>query len=316
MEYRRLGKSDLEVSVVSFGCWQAGRSGWTDVDDDISIKAMGTAFDLGINLFDTAEVYGDGHSEEVLGKALKGIRDRVLIATKVFSNHLKAEDVRKALEGSLRRLKTDYVDLYQIHWPNDKVPLEETMGALVALQQEGKIRSIGVSNFNVAQMEEASRYGRIDSLQPPYSLFWRHIEKDILPYCAANQIGVIAYSPLAQGLLTGKFNRDNRPQKPDVRAHNVLFQGEVYEHCLEAVEEIRKIAQAHHQTVGNAAINWLLAQKGMTSAIIGARTPEQVKENVGASGWSLSEEEKSLMDRLGRRVMELVDESNPVLWRW
>ncbi|MCC6446233.1 MAG: aldo/keto reductase [Armatimonadetes bacterium] len=316
MEYRRLGQSDMEVSAVSFGCWQAGKDGWTDVDDGASVRAMRAAFDLGINLFDTAEVYGGGHSEEVVGRALEGIRDKVLIATKVGSHHLKADQVREALEGSLKRLKTDYIDLYQIHWPNADVPLAETMGELVVQQEAGRIRSIGVSNFNARQMAEASRYGRIDSLQPPYSLFWRHVEKDILPYCAANHIGVIAYSPLAQGLLAGKFSRETRPPEGDVRSRNVLFQGETYDKCLESVEEMRRIAAAHGKTVANVAINWLLARTAMSSAIVGARTPEQAQGNVDATGWSLTPEETGLLDKLGRQVMSLVDENNPVLWRW
>src|SRR5579883_2897147 len=208
METRALGKSEIHITPIITGTWQAGKSQWVGVEDADTIKAIRSAFDAGITTVDTAEVYGQGHSERVVAEALSDVRDRVVYATKVFANHLKYDQVIAACEGSLRNLKTDYIDLYQIHWPSgsfnsEVVPIEETMRALNDLKQQGKIRAIGVSNFSRAQLEEAAQYGRIDSLQPPYSLFWRYVEQDAVPYCVEQQISIIAYSPLAQGLLTG-----------------------------------------------------------------------------------------------------------------
>jgi len=188
METRKLGTTDIEITPLIFGTWQAGKTGWVGVEDEAIIHAMQAALEAGITTFDTAEVYGSGYSEELVGKALGDRRTRVILATKVFANHLKASQVIEACENSLRRLQTDVIDLYQIHWPSgafnsEIVPIGETMGALNQLQEQGKIRAIGVSNFSRSQLEEALTYGRIDSLQPPYSLFWRGVEAELLPYC-------------------------------------------------------------------------------------------------------------------------------------
>ena len=213
------------------GTWQAGKDMWAGIDDAQSTQAIKAAYDAGITTFDTAEVYGSGHSERVVGNALYDVRDRVVIATKVFSNHLQYNQVIGACHGSLKNLNTDYIDLYQIHWPPGsfgakKVPLEETMRAMTDLKAQGKIRAIGVSNFSRSQLEEAATFGRVDSLQPPYSLFWRKVETDALPYCRKNNITVLAYSSMAQGLLTGKFGPDHTFAKGDHRFRNKLFQPE------------------------------------------------------------------------------------------
>src|SRR5688572_22000787 len=181
MQKRQLGQTGLEVTVLTMGCWQAGKSGWTGVEDDDTIAAMRAAYDAGINFFDTAEGYGEGHSEVVLGRAFEGRRDDVLIATKVGPWNYKAENIRKSCEASMRNLQTDVIDLYQLHWPTgtwgtELVPIEETMKAMAELKEEGKIRALGLSNFNAQQIEEAMQYGPVDSLQPPYSLFWRSYE--------------------------------------------------------------------------------------------------------------------------------------------
>jgi len=189
------------------------------------------------------EAYGKGHSERVLGAAVSDFRDRVILATKIFPNHLKAEQVAEACHRSLKNLKTDVIDLYQIHWPagsfgTKAVPIAETMGALNRLKEEGKIRAIGVSNFSRPQIEEASQYGRIDSLQPPYSLFWRHVENDAMPYCMENDITILAYSSMAQGLLTGKFAKDHKFQKGDHRAGNRLLIPENFERVHQALDRL------------------------------------------------------------------------------
>jgi len=315
MEYRQLGRSDLKVSVVSLGCWIHGKAQWHDVKDEESIAAIRTALDCGVNFLDTAEWYGGGHSEQVVGQALAGVpRHKVIVATKVAPTHLKRDDVFAACERSLKHLNTDYIDLYQIHWPNENTPIEETMGALLELQQQGKIRVIGVSNFDDRQMAECLEYGRIESLQPPYSLFWRHVEAKTLPFCRQHDIGVIAYSPMAQGLLTGKFRRDTEFPEDDIRRSNVLFRGETYQTALEALEAIKPIAQARGKTLGQTAVNWVLRQPGITAAIVGGRNPQQVQENVGAADWSLTDEEVAALSKLGDKVMATLDDS-PVMWR-
>jgi len=321
MEFRQLGKSDLKVSVISFGCWAMGAGesnwGWRSVNDKESIASVHAAIDAEINLFDTAEQYGDGKSEMVLGKALKGNRDKVLISSKVFRNHLKKEELVKALEGSLARLGTGYVDIYYIHWPNPEVPLQETMEALLKLKEQGKIRVVGVSNFSVSQMMECLECGRIEALQPPYHLFWRYIEEDIIPFCIKNEIGIFAYSPLAQGLLTGKF-KSAEEKFSDIRSHNLLFQVETFRVALEQVEKLREIAKNYGKTPAQTALNWTFNQPGITSAIVGAKHPTQLRENIGAAGWKISQEDLLVMDRMSKTVMgtlkDKIKDKNPNFW--
>ena len=281
---------------------------------------MRAALDAGINFFDTAEGYGGGHSEQVLGKALAGRRDDVLIATKVGASNLKRDNVRASCEASLKNLDTDRIDLYQIHWPAGSwgspiVPIEETMTALEELRGEGKIRTIGVSNFNSAQIEEALQFGRIDSLQPPRSLFWRVFETNgTIQTCIENEIGVIAYSPLGQGLLTGKFSKENRPGPGDNRANNALFKGENYDRALQAVEQLRPIAERLNTSTGQLALAWLLAQPGTTSVITGARNAEQVQGNIGASALELGADDVAEISRIGRTVTDSLDINATNMW--
>jgi aryl-alcohol dehydrogenase-like predicted oxidoreductase len=317
---RQLGNSGLQVTVLTMGCWQAGGAQWSNTDDDNSIAAIRAAFDEGINFFDTAEAYGGGHSEEIVAKALADHKDEALIATKVFPGNYTTEKVREACENSLRRLQTDSIDLYQLHWPTGTwgtpiVPIEETMGAMVKLQEEGKIKAIGVSNFNTQQIEEALQIGRIDSLQPPYSLFWRPFEfNGTIETCIKHNIGVIAYSPLAQGLLTGKFNKDNKPGEGDNRAGNALFKGETYDKSLAAVDQLRPIADKYGKTTGELALAWLLAQPGMTSVIVGARNADQVKGNTGAAGFEIEAADVEEINRIGRTVTDSLGDDKTNMW--
>jgi myo-inositol catabolism protein IolS len=317
MPLRSLGNTDIAITPLIFGTWQAGKKGWVGIEDDIVIQAMQAALEAGITTFDTAEVYGDGYSEELVGKALGDRRDRVILATKVFANHLKADQVIAACEGSLKRLQTDVIDLYQIHWPSgafgsEVVPIGETMGALNQLKEQGKIRALGVSNFSRSQLEEAAQYGRIDSLQPPYSLFWRGVETDQLPYCIEQNITVLAYSSLAQGLLTGKFGPDHQFPAADIRSKNKLFQPPLYDTALAALAELRPIAERHHTSVGNLALAWLIAQP-QTTAIVGARNAAQARENAQAMQVTLSPEDLREIDALSRTVTEHID-TDPVMW--
>lgn len=317
MEKRSLGTSDIKITPILMGTWQAGKKMWLGIEDSETTKAIRVAFEAGITTIDTAEVYGEGHSEQIVAQALSDVRDRVVYATKVFANHLKYNQVLEACALSLKNLKTNYIDLYQIHWPSGNfnseiVPIEETMSALNELKQQGKIRAIGVSNFSRAQLEEAAQYGRIDSLQPPYSLFWRQVERDAMAYCIENNISILAYSPLAQGLLTGKFGPGHKFDPADNRAKNKLFFGSNYERAQQALEKLRPIAQRHHTSLGNLAIAWLIAQP-QTNAIVGARNAEQAAANAKAADIQLSRDELQEIDAIGRIVTDHLDE-NPVKW--
>ncbi|MEM7557116.1 MAG: aldo/keto reductase [Cyanobacteria bacterium P01_A01_bin.84] len=319
MEKRSLGESDVKITPILMGTWQAGKKGWVGIEDNDSIKAIRSAVEAGITTIDTAEVYGNGHSEQVVAASVSDIRDKIEYATKVFANHLKHDQVIEACHHSLKNLKTDYIDLYQIHWPSgsfntDIVPVEETMGALNQLKQEGKIRAIGVSNFSRTQLEEASKYGRIDSLQPPYSLFWRHVENDTMPYCVENNISIIAYSPLAQGLLTGKFGKEHKLYPDDIRCKNKLFQSENMERVQQALTQLRPIAKNHNCSLAQLAIAWLIAQP-QANAIVGARNAEQVKENAQAAEVTLSAEEIQQISNIGSIVTQSLDD-NPVMWNF
>ncbi|PLX49967.1 MAG: aldo/keto reductase [Desulfobacteraceae bacterium] len=319
MELRILGTSDIKISPIIMGTWQAGKDMWVGIDDTVSIRAIKAAYDAGITTFDTAEVYGNGHSEKIVGNALQNVRDRVVIATKVFSNHLQYKKVIDACHGSLKNLNTDYIDLYQIHWPPGsfgakKVPLEETMRAMTDLKTQGKIRAIGVSNFSRSQLEDAATYGRIDSLQPPYSLFWRKVETDAMPYCLENNITLLAYSSMAQGLLTGKFGPDHTFAKGDHRFRNKLFQPENYERVQKALDRLRPIATANHIVLAQLALAWVISQPG-TCAIAGARNPEQAVQNAAAANVRLSEEDIEAIDDIGKMVTDQLDD-NPVMWEW
>lgn len=314
-----LGTSGIQISKIAMGTWQAGKEMWAGIEDKTSIAAIGAAVDAGITTFDTAEAYGRGHSERVLGRALKEVRHQVVIATKVFPHNLASDKLTAACERSLKNLQTDVIDLYQIHWPagahgSRKVPIEKTMAALTRLKTEGKIRSIGVSNFSAVQLAEASRYGRIDSLQPPYSLFWRHFESDAQSYCRRNDITILAYSPLAQGLLTAKFGPDHRFARGDHRFQNKLFEQDHFARVQQALAQLRPIAEEKQISMAQLALAWVQAQP-QTCAIAGARNARQVQENAAAMEIELTADELSRMDVISRQVTDYLD-GNPVLWNF
>lgn len=319
MNLRPLGNSDIHISPIVMGTWQAGKDMWAGVEDQTVEKALRDAFEAGITTFDTAEVYGNGHSEKIVGNALKNVRSEAVIASKVFANHLAYGQVIKACERSLKHLDTDYIDLYQIHWPPGsfgmkKIPMEETFRAMNTLKDQGKIRAIGVSNFNRTQLEEACRHADIVSLQPPYSLFWRQLETDAMPLCKEKGITILAYSSMAQGILTGKFGANPVFEKGDHRAGNRLFQPENYARVLKALDQFRPIAQKYEITLGQLALAWVMAQPN-TCAISGARDSKQVLENVKAVQVSLSKEDLEDMDNISKSVTEHIDD-NPVMWQW
>ena len=305
MQTRQLGKTDLHLSVIGFGAWALGGGdyefGWGTQDDRDSIRAIHGALDVGVNWIDTAPVYGLGRSEEVVGRAVQGIRGEVLIATKCsmvwdadgkISNSLKRDSIVREAEESLRRLQTDYIDLYQIHWPSPEVDITEGWEALVELKESGKIRYPAVSNFNAEQLDQVSPIHSVASLQPPYSMFRRDVEAEILPYCRDNSIGVVAYSPMQNGLLTGKFSAERAAELPedDFRSRSPYFNSPQLEINLATVEKLQKIAQSAGHTTAQLALAWVLRRKEVTSAITGTRKPEQIKETAAAADWTLDTE--------------------------
>jgi aryl-alcohol dehydrogenase-like predicted oxidoreductase len=317
MPQHPLGKSDIEISPIIMGTWQAGKEMWVGIDDAQTTRAIRSAYDAGITTFDSAEGYGNGHSEQILAKATADVRDRVVYASKVSANHLRFDQVINACHRSLKNLKTDYIDLYQIHWPAGSfgskiVPIGETMGALNKLKEQEKIRTIGVSNFSRSQLQEAAKYGHIDSLQPPYSLFWRHFEKDALSYCREHTITVLAYSSMAQGLLTGKFGPDHTFPKGDHRARNKLFQPANYQRVQQALAQLRPVAENKGLSLGQLALAWVISHPGI-QAVAGARNADQAVENAAAANVCLTDDEMSQLNEIGRSVTDHLDE-NPIQW--
>ena len=306
MQTRRLGNSDLEITPLGIGAWAIGGGGWAfgwgPQDDTESINSIRAGIDAGLNWIDTAAVYGLGHSEEVVARALEGIKEKVYVFTKCerrwnekgeIQKILKAASVREECENSLHRLKREVIDLYQIHWPEPDEDVEEGWGELAKLQKEGKVRWIGVSNFNVQQLRRAQAIAPITSLQPPYSMLVRGVEAEILPYCKENNIGVIAYSPMRNGLLSGAMTRERVASLPqdDWRRRNPDFQEPALTRNLELAEVLKRIAAPHGRTAGEAAIAWVLRNPAVTGAIVGVRRADQVAGVIGAAEWRLSDAE-------------------------
>lgn len=317
MELRSLGRSGIRITPIIMGMWQAGKSMWAGINDADTTRAIQAAFHAGITTFDTAEEYGKGHSERILGKALEGLRDQVVYASKVSPTNLARHKVIEACHRSLKNLNTNYLDLYQIHWPagswgSDLVPLEETMEAMNELKVQGKIRAIGVSNFSRTQLEQAARLGAIDSLQSPYSLFWRHVEGDAMPFCIENNITMLAYSPLAQGILTGKFSPNHTFAKGDHRSRNRLLKGENARRVHQALAGLHPIAERHGITLAQLALAWVITRPGIC-AIAGARNAGQALDNVKAIEVRLLNNDLKEMDAIGRTVTDCLDD-NPVMW--
>lgn len=305
-ELRTLGNSDLKITAIGFGAWAIGGAGWQfswgDQGDNDSVASIRAALDAGVNWIDTAAVYGLGHSEEVVAQALEGVSKKPYIFTKcerrwgadsqIFPS-LKAESIKQECEDSLRRLKVDVIDLYQIHWPQPDEDIEEGWTQMAKLKEQGKVRHIGVSNFNVEQMKRAQKIAPITSLQPPYSLLARDVEREILPFAKSNNIGVIVYSPMGAGMLTGKMTRERALNLPanDWRSKNPNFKEPKLSNNLELVDLLTKIGNRHGRTSGEVALAWTLHNPAVTAAITGMRTPDQVPGVIGALTFRLSGEE-------------------------
>ncbi|RCJ23248.1 aldo/keto reductase [Nostoc sp. ATCC 43529] len=306
MQTKQLGNSELHITPIGFGAWAIGGGdwafGWGAQDDEESIAAINRALDLGVNWIDTAAIYGLGHSEEVVAKALKGRSDRPYIFTKCsmiwdengkIGNSLKADSIRREVEASLRRLDIETIDLYQIHWPNPDLEIEEGWTTLAKLKDEGKVRYIGVSNFNVQQLQRAQNIAPVTSLQPPYSLVKPNVENEILPFCKENNIGVIVYSPMQSGLLTGKMTPERVANFPDDdwRRNSSEFQEPRLSRNLKLVEVLRHIGEKHGRSPGEVAIAWTLKNPAVTAAIVGGRNQQQVEGIIGAGEFRLNQQE-------------------------
>lgn len=323
MELRALGNTDIRVSVVAMGCWPiAGGFNWGPQDEQDSIATIRAAVENGVNFFDTAEAYGDGRSEELLGQVLADRRRDVVIASKFSSRNAAPEDLRAACERSLRRLRTDYIDLYQIHWPRHDLPFEPVMRTLEQLRQAGKIRAIGVSNFAVRDLTDWLRIGSCATDQLPYNLLWRAIEFHIQPLCVKHGIGILCYSSLLMGLLTGKFGSPDEVPPDRARTRHfsrkrphVEHDGESHEELTFAtIERIRRICKDTDEPMADVALAWLLHQPGVTCVLAGARRPEQIAENVRAARLRLSEESVRELSEATEPLKRALG-TNPDMWR-
>ena len=323
MKYRKLGETDIDVSVVTFGAWAIGGWLWGGQDEADAIDAIHTALDAGITSFDTAAVYGFGRSEELLGKVLAGRRDRVRIFTKYglrwdrpgegtlrfdtrdnegnpvsVMRNARPDSVIEECERSLKRLNTDYIDLYQCHWPDPTTPIEDTMGAIAKLIEQGKVRASGVSNYTVEQMERAHAVVPLAASQPPFSMVNRKAERDVIPWCIEHNVGVVPYSPLQRGLLTGKITEDYEFGEGDHRADNPYFRPENVRAVNAFLDQIEPIAERHNATLAQLVIAWTIARPGITSPLVGARNRKQARENAAAADIELSEKETSRINEL------------------
>jgi aryl-alcohol dehydrogenase-like predicted oxidoreductase len=327
MEHRQLGKSSVKVSAVAMGTWAIGGWMWGGTDDENAVKAIKRSLDLGVSSIDTAPVYGFGHAETLVGKAVAGRRrDSFQILTKYgmrwdvtdgeywFDQKLpngqtvkvhrcsRKKHVLAECDQCLTRLGTDYIDLFQCHWRDNSTPLSETMEAMDALLKAGKIRAAGVSNFTVAELEECLRYVPLATDQPPYSMLRRDIEADVLPFCRKSGVGVIVYSPLQLGLLTGKMTMDRTFTGDDLRLRSPYFQPENRRKALDFVDQLRPFAGKYNATVGDVVVNWTIQQPGVTAALVGARNAEQAEENAGAAAFMLTAEEVAEINALLAQV--------------
>jgi aryl-alcohol dehydrogenase-like predicted oxidoreductase len=303
MRHRKLGNTDTEVPSVSLGTWVFGGECWGCADDNESIKVVREAVESGMEMIDTAPIYGGGRSEEVIGKALKGIeRGRYKIATKcglekkgnAIRPNLSRVFIREEIDNSLRRLRTDHIDLYQCHWPDPDTPFSESFGELNRLKDEGKIKHIGVSNFSLEELKEAMSLAEIASNQIRYSIFDREPELEMIPFCQENSISILSYGSLGGGILTGKYREPRRFPKGDVRSFFYKYYSrDFWERSAELVSVLQRIAEEHSAPVSNSAINWVLRTDAVASCIAGCRNTAQLRSNVRAGGWSLSEKELS-----------------------
>jgi len=312
MQKRQLGNTDMHLTTVGLGTWAMGgpwQFGWGPQDDEEAVAAIVTALDQGINWIDTAPAYGLGHSEELVGQALRQTKHKPYIATKcglLWNDKkekvscLQRDSIRRECHASLERLGIETIDLYQMHWPDPDQEIEGAWEEMAMLVEEGKVRYIGVSNYSVAQLERVGKIAPVASLQPPYSMLHREVEDELLAYCAERGIGVVVYSPMQRGLLTGKFSPERLATlaQDDHRLKHPDFQEPRFSATLAMVEQLKKIAQRHGHTCAQLAISWVLRRAEVTAAIVGARRPDQITETVQAGHWNLSADDIAEIEQL------------------
>ncbi len=314
MEYRKLGRTDYLVSVICLGTWAFGGDAWWGYQEDKdSFAVLEEALSGGVNFIDTAPVYGRGRSEKVIGEFIKrnNNRRKITLATKIGLSwqgrkvfpDLNPDKMRREIDESRKRLNTDYIDLYQVHWPDENTPIGKIAEVMLEFLRKGWIRAIGVSNYSVEQMKEFLKYAPLTVLQPPYNMFLRDIERDIVPFCRENNISIISYTPLHSGILTGKFFFSNKPVPNDLsRQTKPDLKEPLFSLNKEILAEIKNIADKYGKTLTQFVINWNFSQPGITSAIVGARKKGQVRENIGSVGWEISrEDQRKVNDILGKR---------------
>ncbi|MBQ6550824.1 MAG: aldo/keto reductase [Lachnospiraceae bacterium] len=317
MKHYTLRNSGVQISEEVFGCWAIGGTYFTGAEDAMSIAAIRSAIDHGINTLDTAPAYGHGHSENLVAEAIRGMdRSDVVISTKLPRSLLARENVRPSCEKSLRDLSTDYIDIYFIHWPSDKGdPIAETMEELMKLKDCGKIRCIGLSNFSTAQIIEAEKYGEVDVLQPCWSLLWRYQDDDSLRYAKEHGIGVINYSPLAQGILTGKFAKNRVFDVNDGRSHASLFQQPYFNRALDLVDALRPYAEKYGVTMAQLSIRMCMQNPAITAPIVGAKSDTQVLDNVKACDFEISAEDYKAIDALSKEFTDTLPAFKNFFWQ-
>jgi myo-inositol catabolism protein IolS len=323
MNYTELKNKDIKISEMILGCWALGGGyTWGDQEEADSVDTVHAALDLGINCFDTAEFYGGGRSEEVLGKALQGRRESAVISTKVWVDNMTREGIVRSCEGSLKRLRTDHIDLYLIHWPNREVALEETLEAMLSLEGSGKVRSVGVCNFGVKDLDDAFTVTRPVVDQLPYSLLFRAVEYEILDACQQHQVPVLAYSALAQGLLTGKYSSpaDVDDERARIRFYSKERPGTVHdeegyeEQIFQALPRIRSICKTAGVSMAHTAILWLLQRPAVEAVLVGARTPDQVRKNAEVFNYVLPEQAVRELEEVTDPLKAAMG-PNPDMWR-
>ncbi len=318
MEYTAISGTNMNVSRIALGTWAIGGWMWGGTDEKESIRTIHAAFDQGINLIDTAPVYGFGVSEEIVGKAIeeRGHREKVFIATKaglewhdgLISRNSSPDRLRREVQDSLRRLRTDYIDIYQVHWPDLAVPIEETARAMQALYKEGLIRAIGVSNYSPEQMNRFMSVSELHTVQPPYNLFERQVDRDVLPYVREHNLSAFAYGSLCRGLLTGKMRPETKFTGDDLRQSDPKFQPPRYMQYLNAVQQLDDLAQRRYgKHVMDLAVRWVLDQPGITAALWGARHPAELEAVTGALNWNLDADTQAIIDQILLRTI-----ANPI----
>lgn len=313
LQSTNIGSVPKKSSILGLGCWVFGGSDWGTQNENDSLDAIKAGYDSGITHFDTAQAYGKGHSEELLGRALKGVREKVFIASKMMFT--QREKVENSIASSLKRLKTDYIDLFYIHWPRKNADLEGMMEELVRAREKGLIKGIGVSNFSIEQMERLLSVGHIDANQFCYNLLWRWPEHNLIPFCIEKEISIVTYSSIAQGILTGKFGKEIEFEAGDHRKHTVLFEKEHWPLVYEGVENLKNVAENSGRSLLELAIRWILSRQGISTVLVGARNGLQVQSNVKSLDGEINSTIIDELTSVSNLIMKTIPDTGNI-FRW